>query len=242
MDIVRYTSNEHLLISRIDLRNHSRSHHFSHYNRHSSNLGRSDFRCADHCIIMKLLVSNTKLLHQVIGNKHGTSSLTVLAKNQTIDNCHILHLLMRNILKHLSITISGNNFHCQLALHLIIIGKILHIDLKSVLDTGDDRFRCSGHYLVVILTILTILDCLEHGTEICIHTDVTALRSDANCIIGSIQLLNVMLTEVCINTMISKCLVKILFDSFFELFIIHSFVFLSVFDLVNPDRHPELQT
>jgi len=41
--------------------------------------------------------------------------------------------------------------------------------------------------------------------------------------------------------MISKCLVKILFDSFFELFIIHSFVFLSAFDLVDPDRHPELQ-
>ena len=134
---------------------------------------------------------------------------------------------MRNILKHLSIAISGNNFHCQLAFHLIVISKILHINLRSVLDTSNDRLRCSGYYLVIILSIL---NSLEHGTEICIHTDVTALRSNAKCIIGSIQLLNVMLAEVCINIMISKCLVKILFDSFFELFIIHSFVFLSAFD------------
>ena len=48
-----------------------------------------------------------------------------------------------------------------------------------------------------------------------------------------------MLTEVYINTMISKCLVKILFDYFFGMFIIHSFVFFSAYNLVDPDRHPE---
>ena len=131
MDLIGNRSDKHLLIFRCNFRHHARSD-FTHHFRHALNLRRSDFRSIFKSISSELFLGDTVLFHELIGNKNCSITCISLVKYNAVDYCHVLHVLMRHILKKLSISFSGNNFHRKLALHLLIIGDGAKIKVRSL--------------------------------------------------------------------------------------------------------------
>ena len=77
-----------------------------------------------HGVIMELLMCDSELVHQVIGDQNRAARTFARIKHQAIDNGDVLHLLMRDILKHFSVPLRGYDLHGQLVLHFRVIGKI----------------------------------------------------------------------------------------------------------------------
>ena len=191
MLIGRHRCDKELLICRVHLRHHAAAKHLVHHLRHAANLRRTNLRCIYHCIGMKLFSVNAELLHQIIGNQQRVVAARRLSENQTIHHCHILHLLVRNLLQKICISLGRHHLHRELVLHLIVINDVGRMERRDLLYPG---FNLRNRPVQCFLVAKPCVMCLENGSKIQIHANVAALRCDAQRVIGLVQLFHMILT------------------------------------------------
>ena len=91
-----------------------------------------------YCVLMKLLLSDSVLLHHLIGDDRSHSSAIPLTKIQTIDQRQILDLLVRDISELLFIPFLRDQLRHQLRLHRLVIRHDSQIKLRHAVHLLHD--------------------------------------------------------------------------------------------------------
>ena len=140
---------------------------------------------------------------------------------------------MRYVLKHLLVGLRRNNFHRKLFLHLTVIGKCSHIDVRSLFDPSSDGLYCLINYAVVRSAVLNrIVELLDRH----VHADVASLRSNGDRLVALIELVDLIDGNLHVCALLCKSVLHICNKLLFEIFVIH-FVISFLFAM-GPDRHP----
>ena len=117
-----------------------------------------------HSILMKLLGSYTEVLHHLVRHESRGIVMPGVADINPVDHRDILDGLMRDLLQLFLIRFHRDNLHHEVSLHVLVLGELLCIHLRDLLDclvqagkelahNGCQALRILNHLVVEVMQV-----------------------------------------------------------------------------------------
>ena len=83
---------------------------------------------------MQLFGCHSHGIKDLVGHQDRCPARIIGIQTEAVHHCHIFHIPVRHILKHLPVGLCRNNLHHQLIFHAVIIGDLIHVKVRRLLN------------------------------------------------------------------------------------------------------------